>query len=39
MPSWELFDEQTPEYCDSVLPPSVRARVSVEQAATFGWPK
>jgi transketolase len=39
MPSWELFDEQTTEYRDSVLPPSVRARVSVEQAATFGWSK
>jgi len=39
MPSWELFDEQTQEYRDSVLPPSVRARVSVEQASTFGWSK
>jgi len=39
MPSWELFDEQPQEYRDSVLPPAVRARVSVEQAATFGWSK
>jgi transketolase len=39
MPSWELFDEQPPEYRDSVIPAAVRARVSVEQAATFGWSK
>ena len=37
MPSWELFDHQSQEYRDSVLPPSVKARVSVEQASTFGW--
>ena len=37
MPSWELFERQSQEYKDSVLPPSVTARVSVEQAATFGW--
>jgi len=37
MPSWELFDEQPQEYRDRVLPPDVRARVSVEQASTFGW--
>jgi len=37
MPSWELFDHQPQEYRDSVLPPSVKARVSVEQASTFGW--
>jgi transketolase len=37
MPSWEIFDEQTQEYRDSVLPPSVKARVAVEQASTFGW--
>jgi transketolase len=36
-PSWELFEHQTQEYRDSVLPPSVGARVSVEQASTFGW--
>jgi transketolase len=39
MPSWELFDDQLAEYRESVLPSSVRARVSVEQAATFGWSK
>jgi transketolase len=37
MPSWEIFDHQTPEYCESVLPSSVKARVAVEQASTFGW--
>ncbi len=37
MPSWEIFDDQTQEYRDRVLPPSVKARVAVEQASTFGW--
>lgn len=37
MPCWEIFESQTAEYKDSVLPPSVRARVSVEQAGVFGW--
>ena len=37
MPSWDLFDHQTQEYRDSVLPPKVRARVAIEQASTFGW--
>ncbi len=37
MPSWELFELQNPEYRDSVLPPEVTARVSVEAAGTFGW--
>jgi transketolase len=37
MPSWELFEQQTPEYRQEVLPPDVRARVAVEQASTFGW--
>src|SRR5262249_7603718 len=37
MPSWELFDDQPKEYRDRVLPPEVTARVSVEQASTFGW--
>ena len=37
MPSWEIFDHQTPEYRDSVLPPSVQLRVAIEQASTFGW--
>ncbi|MGH9679539.1 MAG: transketolase [Candidatus Acidiferrales bacterium] len=37
MPSWELFAQQDKAYRDSVLPPAVRARVSVEMASTFGW--
>jgi transketolase len=37
MPSWELFEKQSREYRDSVLPPSVTARVAVEQGATLGW--
>ena len=37
MPSWELFDHQDPAYRDSVLPPSCKARVAVEQASTIGW--
>jgi transketolase len=37
MPSWEIFEQQTQEYRDSVLPPGVKARVAVEQASTFGW--
>jgi transketolase len=37
MPSWEIFDHQPQDYRDSVLPPSVKARVAIEQASTFGW--
>ena len=37
MPCWELFEHQSAEYRDSVLPPTVTARVSVEQSSTFGW--
>jgi transketolase len=37
MPSWELFERQSEEYRRTVLPPTVKARVSVEQASTFGW--
>jgi transketolase len=37
MPCWELFDRQSQEYRDSVLPPAVRARVAIEQASTLGW--
>jgi transketolase len=37
MPSWEIFEEQSREYQETVLPPSVLARVAVEQASTFGW--
>ena len=37
MPSWDIFEHQTQQYRDSVLPPNVKARVAVEQASTFGW--
>ncbi len=37
MPSWELFAEQDAAYRASVLPPAIRARVSIEAGATFGW--
>jgi len=37
LPSWEIFEHQDESYKDEVLPPSVRARVAVEQAGTFGW--
>jgi len=37
MPSWDIFEHQTQEYRESVLPPSVTARISIEQASTFGW--
>jgi transketolase len=37
MPSWNLFEKQSPEYQAEVLPPAVRARVAVEAGTTFGW--
>ena len=37
MPSWDLFEQQTRDYRDSVLPPNVSARVAIEQASTLGW--
>lgn len=37
LPSWELFEEQSQDYRDEVLPPAVTARVAVEQASSFGW--
>src|SRR5262245_16703022 len=37
MPSWDIFEHQTKDYQESVLPPEVEARVAVEQASTFGW--
>jgi transketolase len=37
MPSCDVFDDQPKEYRDQVLPPSVRARVSVEAGSTKGW--
>lgn len=37
MPSWNLFEQQSREYQESVLPPNVTARVAVEQGSTIGW--
>ncbi len=37
MPSWEIFENQTLEYRQSVLPPDVTNRIAIEQASTFGW--
>jgi len=37
MPAWNLFDEQNQSYRDSVLPPSLHARVTVEEASPIGW--
>ncbi|MCE9565448.1 MAG: transketolase [Planctomycetes bacterium] len=37
LPSWELFEKQSQEYRDSVLPPSITARVCVEMGGAFGW--
>jgi len=39
LPSWDLFNAQTKEYRNSILPPGVKARVSIEAAATLGWQK
>jgi transketolase len=37
MPSWEIFEHQTEEYRDTVLPSNVKARIAVEQGSTLGW--
>jgi transketolase len=39
MPCWEFFEKQPREYRDEVLPPSVRARLSIEAGVTLGWQK
>jgi len=39
MPSWEIFDQQSDEYRESVLPWRVTARISVEAGSTMGWSK
>lgn len=38
-PSWELFEAQPQSYCESVLLPSVKARLAVEAGVTQGWEK
>src|SRR5262249_1219710 len=37
IPSWDIFEHQSKEYRDSVLPPDVKARISIEEASTLGW--
>lgn len=37
LPSWELFEHQSQDYRDKVIPPTVKARIAVEQASRFGW--
>jgi transketolase len=37
LPSWELFERQPSEYRDSVIPPKVTARVTIEAGAVLGW--
>jgi transketolase len=39
LPSWDLFEKQPQEYRESVLPPTVTKRVTMEMAAAFGWEK
>ncbi|NIQ12917.1 MAG: transketolase [Candidatus Dadabacteria bacterium] len=39
MPCWSIFEEQTEEYKESVLPSNVHTRLSVEAGSTFGWEK
>lgn len=39
MPSMELFDSQSSEYKESVLPRAITKRVSVEMGSSFGWHK
>jgi transketolase len=39
MPCWELFEQQPAEYRDEVLPPEVKARLSVEAGVSLGWAK
>jgi transketolase len=37
MPCWELFDEESKEYREEVLPPSIKARLAVEAGVRQGW--
>ncbi len=37
MPSWELFEKQSKEYKEKVLPEDVRKRISIEAGSTLGW--
>jgi len=37
MPNWNLYERQTPEYWESVLPSKVKTRIAIEAGSTFGW--
>ncbi len=37
LPSWDLFEAQSDQYRDEVLPPDVTARVAIEAGVTMGW--
>lgn len=37
LPSWEIFDEQSAEYRESVLPAAVKSRLAIEAASPLGW--
>jgi transketolase len=39
MPCWELFEAQPSEYRDEILPPDVKARLSIEAGVALGWKK
>jgi len=39
MPSWEIFEKQSPEYKNKILPANNRNRVVIEAASSFGWDK
>lgn len=39
MPCWELFEKQSKEYKDSVIPPETKARVGIEAGVELGWSK
>ena len=39
MPCWELFEKQSQEYKDSVIPPETKARVGIEAGVELGWSK
>ena len=39
MPCWELFEKQSQDYKDSVIPPNVTARVGIEAGVEQGWYK
>jgi transketolase len=39
LPCWELFDAQTEDYRNSILPPAIKARLAVEAASPLGWEK